>query len=77
MLLKEFKWMPFGIGILVGVLMLRFVKQEPVVVFEYPHPDTVKQRVYRDKNGACYKYTSIEVNCDANEATLKPYPLQG
>ncbi len=77
MLLKEFKFLPFAAGIVAGLILLRFVKVEPVVVYEYPHPDTVKQRVYRDKNGACYKYTSLEVNCDANEATLKPYPLQG
>jgi hypothetical protein len=77
MLLKEFKWIPFGMGLLIGVVALRFVKTDPVKIMQYPHPDTVKQRVYRDKNGACYRYTSVEVNCDENEKTLKPYPLQG
>jgi hypothetical protein len=77
MLLKEVKWVPFGLGLLIGVIALHFVKTEPVKIMQYPHPDTVKQRVYRDKNGTCYKYTAMEVNCDENEKTLKPYPLQG
>ncbi len=77
MLLKQFKVVPFLIGLVLGVVALHFVKTEPVKVLQYPHPDTVKQRVYRDKNSTCYKYTAVEVNCDENEKTLKPYPLQG
>ena len=46
------------------------------VVFEYPHPQNVRERVYRDNNGICYQYTAEQVGCDANEATLKPYPIQ-
>ena len=76
MLYKQFKWVPFLAGLIIGIIVLRFVKTDPVVIYDYPHPDTVKQRVYRDKNGACYKYTALEVNCDENEKTLKPYPLQ-
>ncbi len=75
-LIKHFKWIPFAIGVIAGLLTLFFVKPEKVVVTDYPHPDNIKSRVYRDKNGACYKYTSVKVDCDANEATLKPYPLQ-
>ena len=43
---------------------------------KYPHPTNVDGNVYKEKNGVCYKYASKEVNCDENEATLKPYPLQ-
>jgi hypothetical protein len=77
MLFKQFKLIPFLAGIVAGFAALHFVKRDKVVVHDYPHPDNVKQRVYRDKNGVCYAYTSIEVDCDKNEATLKPYPLQG
>lgn len=77
MLYKQFKVIPFILGFVLGFLLLRFVKFEPPKVYDYPHPDTVKNRVYRDKNGVCYRYTSMEVSCDKNEATLKPYPLQG
>ena len=77
MLFKQFKIIPFLIGIGAGLLMLYCVKDEKVIVHDYPHPDNVKQRVYRDRNGTCYAYTSVEVDCDKNEATLKPYPVQG
>jgi hypothetical protein len=77
MLYKKFYPIAFGLGLVVGFIVLKFVKSEPVVIYEYPHPETVKQRVYRDKNGVCYHYTATEVNCDENEKTLKPYPLQG
>jgi len=77
MLLKQFKIIPFLIGIGVGFVIFYFVKQEKVIIYDYPHPDNVKQRVYRDKNGVCYAYTSVEVDCDKNEGTLKEYPVQG
>jgi hypothetical protein len=32
--------------------------------------------VYRDENGICYTYSSKTVECDANEATLRQYPIQ-
>jgi hypothetical protein len=46
------------------------------IVYEYPHPQNVKHRVYRDKNGVCYAYKAEEVSCDENEGNLKAYPLQ-
>ncbi len=76
MLYKQFKLMPFLLGLGLGIILLRFVKFEPPTILDYPHPDTVKNRVYRDKNGVCYRYTSVEVSCDKNEGTLKPYPIQ-
>ena len=33
--------------------------------------------LYKDPNGACYRYKVEEVNCDKNEAKLKEYPLSG
>ena len=77
MLWKSFKIVPFLCGIASGIVTLMFVKTEKPTVLEYPHPEHVKDRVYRDKNGVCYSYTSKEVSCDQNEATLKPYPIQG
>lgn len=59
-----------------GIVGILFWKEKPRVVIKYPHPSTVKGLVYRDPNGACYRYNAKEVNCDANEATLRPYPLQ-
>jgi len=76
-MLDHFKLIPFVAGVGVGFLMLFYYKAPPTIIYDYPHPQNVNSRVYRDKNNVCYSYTSKEVDCDANEATLKPYPLQG
>ena len=75
-MLHHFRIMPFLVGIGLGVLMLLYYNPPPSIVYEYPHPQNMKDRVYRDKNNMCYKYTSKTVDCDSNEATLKPYPIQ-
>ena len=75
-ILNHFQILPFLVGIGVGIFMLYFYKPEAVILYKYPHPSNVNGRTYKDKNGVCYHYTSKEVNCDENEATLKPYPLQ-
>jgi hypothetical protein len=75
-MLKHIRCIPFTVGVLVGVAVLLFYKAPRKVVYEYPHPQNVNDRVYRDENGVCYKYNSQKVGCDANEATLKQYPIQ-
>ncbi len=75
-MLNHFEILPFLIGFVIGIVGILFWKQKPAVVIKYPHPNNVKDLVYRDPNGVCYKYNVKEVNCDANEANLKPYPLQ-
>lgn len=55
------------------MLVLLFYKVPPTVVYEYPHPQNVQDRVYRDKNGVCYDTPAAEVSCDANEGTLRAY----
>ncbi len=75
-MLQHFKLLPFIGGLIVGLLVVFYYRAPPTVVFEYPHPQNVNNRVYRDKNGICYSYNSTPVDCDANEATLKQYPLQ-
>lgn len=52
-------------------------KPEKQIIRKYPHPSDSTGKVYKDPNGMCYKYATHEVNCDANEATLKDYPIQG
>ena len=76
-MLKHFRLVPFVVGAVIGVCILFFYKTPPPVIYQYPHPDTVKERVYKDNNGSCYSYTSLNVDCDKNENTLKQYPLQG
>lgn len=52
-------------------------KPQKQVIHQYPHPEDAKTKIFRDPNGTCYKYMSHEVDCNANEATLKDYPIQG
>lgn len=74
---QHFRLNGFLAGLVVGFILLYVYKTPALVVYEYPHPQNVKDRVYRDKNGVCYSYTATKVDCDKNEATLRPYPLQG
>ena len=73
---KHFEMVPFLVGLGFGLVLLVFWRQKPDVINAYPHPTNVEKNVYRDPNGVCYKYRSKEVNCDQNESTLKPYPIQ-
>jgi hypothetical protein len=72
-----FHWIPFVIGMALGALYLylggRGIHE---VIYKYPHPSTVDALVYKDPNGACYRYKVEEVDCDKNERTLRDYPLQ-
>jgi hypothetical protein len=75
-MIHHFRLLPFVFGIAVGFLVVFYYKPSALIVHEYPHPENVKDRVYKDTNGVCYKYDSKEVDCDKNEETLKVYPLQ-
>lgn len=73
-----FHWIPFVIGVILGTLYIllggRGIHE---VIYKYPHPTTVDALVYKDPNGACYRYKVEQVNCDKNERKLKEYPLSG
>lgn len=75
-MLERFYILPFLAGIVAGVAFLTFFKPETPVVMRYPHPNNINGKIYKDKNGVCYQYKSKDVDCDENEETLKPYPLQ-
>jgi hypothetical protein len=75
-MLQHLRLIPLFFGLAVGVLLVLFYKAPRKVIYEYPHPQNVTERVYRDNNGVCYKYNAKQVDCDANESTLRQYPLQ-
>ena len=72
---KHFRLIPFIGGVVGALLFFSRFKIEVHSIFQYPHPDNIHERVYKDKNGVCYAYTAEEVDCNENEATLKEYPL--
>ena len=75
-MIKQFRIIPFIAGIIIGYIIFSNYKMETRSIYQYPHPENVHERVYKDKNNVCYSYTAQEVKCNANEATLKQYPLQ-
>ena len=73
-----FKLTPFVIGVVSGIIYIAMGgKGAHEVIYKYPHPTTVDALVYKDPNGACYRYKVEQVNCDKNEKNLKEYPLSG
>lgn len=76
-MLSHFRILPFVGGILLALFIFAIYKPSKEIIKKYPHPNDAEQMIFKDPNGTCYKYKGNEVNCDANEATLKDYPLQG
>jgi hypothetical protein len=76
MILQHLAVVPFLAGMVVAYLALKFYKPQKQVIVDYPKPGEESSKLYKDRNGTCYTYTSHEVDCDANESTLKDYPIQ-
>jgi hypothetical protein len=76
-MLSHFRLLPFLAGLLLASLIFLVYKPQQQIIKKYPHPNDNDGKVYNDPNRPCYKYSVHEVNCDANEATLKDYPVQG
>lgn len=73
-----FHFIPFLIGLGLGILYIMMGgRGTHETIYKYPHPSTVDALVYRDPNGACYRYRVEEVSCDKNEKAIKEYPLSG
>jgi hypothetical protein len=73
-----FQLIPFILGAAAGLLYVGLGgRGSHEIIYKYPHPTTVDALVYKDPNGACYRYKVEQVNCDKNEGKLKEYPLSG
>lgn len=42
----------------------------PRVIIKYPTPFNIRDTVYQDANGVCYKYKIREVNCPADKSKI-------
>jgi len=80
MFTNHFMLVPFIVGAVVGLLALTFHVRLPVdKVPRWPHPTSVQETVYKDKNGYCFKFEAEMVDCEtakAGKEGLKPYPYQ-
>ena len=70
----KFYYVPFILGIILGIVLVYFYKEEKLIIYDYPKP--FDNKIYKDNNNTCYQYVTKEVNCNENEKTLKPYPVQ-
>jgi len=76
-MLDHFRILPFLAGLSVAAIIFLVYKPEKQIIHQYPHPKDAASKIFRDPGGTCYRYTTHEVNCDANEGSLKDYPVQG
>ena len=72
---KRIQFIPFIIGITIGIIAVMFIKPEKTVVFKYPNPESSQKIIYKDKNDICYAYVGKKVDCDKNEDKIKNFPL--
>lgn len=73
---NKLEFFPLLMGFTIGIFIVYILKPAAVVIVKYPNLDNVKDTVYRDRNGTCFKYDIQEVDCDKSEDRIKSYPLQ-
>ncbi len=74
--LNKLEFLPFLMGLAIGLFLVYILKPTAVVVMKYPNLDNAEKTIYRDRNGTCFRYDLKEVDCDKEEDRIKPYPLQ-
>ena len=70
----KFYYIPFLLGIILGIVLVYMYKEEKVIIYDYPKP--FDNKVYTDTNNTSFQYITKEVNCNENEKSLKQYPIQ-
>lgn len=73
---NRLEFFPFLFGFTIGIFFVYILKPAPMVITKYPTLENTADVVYRDRNGACFKYETKTVDCDTSEARIKAYPLQ-
>lgn len=74
--LNRLEFLPFLIGLTIGIFFVYILKPAPMVLTKYPNLENTEDFVYRDRNGVCFKYDTKTVDCDAAEDRIAAYPLQ-
>jgi len=60
----------FLISLFIGLAYTYLTAPEPEIIIKYPTPFNIKDTIYRDKNGVCYKYKIREVNCPNDKSKV-------
>jgi hypothetical protein len=56
----------FLLALFVGLAYTYVTTPPPRVIVKYPTPFNIKDTVYQDVNGVCYRYKIREVDCPRN-----------
>jgi hypothetical protein len=64
----KFYYIPFLLGIILGIVLVYMYKEEKVIIYDYPKP--FDNKVYTDTNNTSFQYITKEVNCNENEKSL-------
>lgn len=76
-LFEHFKFIPFIIAFIVGLIFITLRKPDDSQrVVKWPHPSNVKDTIYSDKNGLCYKYNMETIDCKTIKEKLKDFPFE-
>ena len=76
MILDHINWKMMGIGILIGIIAHFVVVPDRKVLISYPEPNKADAIIFRDSNGACFKFKATEVKCEDFEDKMNDFPLQ-
>ena len=74
-LLGNIQFFPMLESFAVGIFIVYILKPSPLIILKYPNLENAGKLIYRDRNGTCFVYEANEVDCNANEKRIKPFPL--
>lgn len=60
----------FFIAFFIGMMITYVFAPPKKYIIQYPTPDTVDQKVYRDHADVCYKYQVKEVTCPSDKSKI-------
>lgn len=61
----------FLVSLLIGLFYSYWSTPTVTQIIKYPTPFNIRDTVYKDVNGVCYKYKIREVDCPVNSKVTK------
>ena len=74
-LLKNIKFFPLLLAFAFGIFFVYILKPAPIIIIKFPNIENAGKLIYKDRNGTCFVYETKEVDCNKNEARIRPFPL--
>jgi hypothetical protein len=74
-LFANIRFFPLLLSFALGIFFVYILKPAPIVIIKFPNIENAGKLIYKDRNGTCFVYETKEVDCDKNEARIRPFPL--